>query len=211
MSIQIGDIAPNFTQASNQGSLNFHQAIEGQWAILLSHPRAFTPVCTTELGRLAQLKPEFDRRGVKIFALSTDTVADHKKWELDILETQGTEPNYPFIADTDRKVSLLYGMIHPNASDTYTVRSVYIIDEQKKVRLILTYPASTGRNFDEILRVIDSIQLSDNHQVSTPVDWKDGEDVIIAPSLQDRRIMKKLFPKGWSTQKPYLRTTPSPK
>ncbi len=210
MSIKLGDIAPDFIQSSTEGQIQFHKAIEGHWAILFSHPKVFTPVCTTELGQLAKLKPKFDSRKVKVLALSVDNVNDQEKWAEDIYETQGARPNYPVIADEDRKVSTLYDMIHPNANDTLTVRSVYIIDPNKKVRLILTYPASTGRNFDEILRVLDSMQLTDSHKVATPVDWKDGDDVIIVPALQDEATLKALFPKGWNAPKPYLRITPQP-
>jgi len=176
---------------------------------LFSHPKDFTPVCTTELGEVARLKPEFAKRNTKVLALSVDSVEDHRRWSADIEETQGTRPNYPLIADPDRKISTLYDMIHPNANDTLTVRSVYIIGPDKKVKLTLTYPASTGRNFDEILRVLDSLQLTAQHSVATPVNWKDGQDVIVVPSLSDAQAHEK-FPKGFRTVKPYLRITPQP-
>ena len=179
------------------------------WGVLFSHPKDFTPVCTTELGRVAALKPEFDKRGVKVAGLSVDPVSDHVRWASDIEETQGTGLNFPLLADPDRKVSELYDMIHPNANSTLTVRSVFVIGPDKKVKLSITYPASTGRNFDEILRVIDSLQLTANHSVATPVDWKDGQDVIIVPSMSDADAKEK-FPKGWKAIKPYLRVTPQP-
>ena len=210
MALQLGDIAPDFTAQTTQGTINFHDWIGSGWAILFSHPKDFTPVCTTELGEASRLKPEFDKRNVKMLGLSVDPADSHEKWAGDIKETQGHALNFPLIADADRKVSDLYGMIHPNANNTLTVRSVFIIDGQKKVRLMLTYPASTGRNFDEILRVIDSLQLTDKHSVATPVNWKRGEDVIIVPSLSDDDAKKK-FPGGWKTLKPYLRVVPQPK
>lgn len=210
MALQLGDIAPDFTQQSTDGEINFHKAIAGKWAVLFSHPKDFTPVCTTELGEVARLKPEFEKRNVKVFGLSVDPLKDHTAWAGDIKETQGHALNFPLIADADRKVASLYGMIHPNANDTLTVRSVFVIDPNKKVRLTITYPASTGRNFSEILRVIDSLQLTDSHKVATPVNWKDGEDVIIVPSLTDEAEIKRLFPKGYKTLKPYLRVTPQP-
>jgi alkyl hydroperoxide reductase subunit AhpC len=210
MSLRIGDLAPNFTAESTEGKIDFHKWAEGSWVILFSHPRDYTPVCTTELGAVAKLKPEFDKRRVKAIGLSVDPLKDHAGWSKDIEETQGTKLNFPLIADADKKVSNLYDMIHPNASDSFTVRSVFIIDPAKKVRLMLTYPASTGRNFQEILRVVDSLQLTDSHKVATPADWKQGEDVIIVPSLQDETEMKRLFPKGYKTVKPYLRITPQP-
>ena len=210
MALQLGDIAPDFTAQTTQGTINFHDWIGSGWAILFSHPKDFTPVCTTELGEASRLKPEFDKRNVKMLGLSVDPADSHEKWAGDIKETQGHALNFPLIADADRKVSDLYGMIHPNANNTLTVRSVFIIDGQKKVRLMLTYPASTGRNFDEILRVIDSLQLTDQHSVATPVNWKRGEDVIIVPSLSDDDAKKK-FPGGWKTLKPYLRVVPQPK
>jgi alkyl hydroperoxide reductase subunit AhpC len=210
MPIRLGDIAPDFSANTTQGPVNFHEWIGDHWAVLFSHPKDFTPVCTTELGETARLKPEFDKRNVKVIGLSVDPADSHLKWAADIKETQGQALNFPVIADSDRKVSNLYDMIHPNANDTLTVRSVFIIDPKKKVRLILTYPASTGRNFDEILRVIDSLQLTDKHSVATPVNWKHGGDVIIVPSLSDEDAKKK-FPGGWKTLKPYLRVVPQPK
>ncbi|MGI9298672.1 MAG: peroxiredoxin [Gammaproteobacteria bacterium] len=210
MSIRLGDIAPDFTQDSTAGEIQFHDWLGDSWGVLFSHPKTFTPVCTTELGEVARLKPEFDKRGVKVLALSVDVAADQKKWEGDILETQGQRVNFPMIADGDSKVSNLYGMIHPNASNTLTVRTVFIIDPAKKVRLTLTYPASTGRNFEEVLRVIDSIQLTENHKVATPVNWKDGEDVIIVPAVSDEDA-KARFPDGWEAKKPYLRIVPQPR
>lgn len=210
MSLRLGDIAPDFTQDSTDGSISFHQWLGNSWGILFSHPRDFTPVCTTELGEVARLKPEFEKRNVKAIGLSVDPLSDHVKWVGDIAETQGTALNFPLLADPDKKVSNLFDMIHPNANDTFTVRSVFVIDPNKKVRLMITYPASTGRNFIEILRVIDSLQLTDKYKVATPVNWKDGQDVIIVPSLQDEAEMKKLFPKGYKVVKPYLRITPQP-
>jgi len=210
MSLKLGDIAPDFTQESTEGPIHFHDWAGNSWVILFSHPKDFTPVCTTELGAVSKLKGEFDKRGVKAIGLSVDPVKDHTEWAKDIAETQGAPLNFPLLADADRTVSNLYGMIHEKANDTLTVRSVFIIDPNKKVRLTLTYPASTGRNFDEILRVIDSLQLTDNHKVATPVNWKQGEDVIIVPSLQDPEEIKKRFPKGYRTVKPYLRYTQQP-
>jgi thioredoxin-dependent peroxiredoxin len=210
MAIQLGDIAPDFTQDSTEGPIHFHEWLGKSWGILFSHPKDFTPVCTTELGVVSKLGPEFAKRNVKVIAVSVDDVASHKKWTGDIEETQSTKLNYPILADPDRKVASLYGMIHPNANDTLTVRSVFVIDPNKKVRLTLTYPASTGRNFDEILRVVDSLQLTDSHSVATPANWKDGDDVIIVPSLQDPEVIKQKFPKGYKTVKPYLRVTPQP-
>ena len=210
MALHLGDIAPDFTQQSTAGDIHFHKAIEGSWAVLFSHPKDFTPVCTTELGEVARLKPEFDKRGVKVFGLSVDPLKDLEGWANDIKETQGHALNFPLIADADRKVAKLYDMIHPNANDTFTVRSVFVIDPAKKVRLTITYPAPTGRNFDEILRVIDALQLTDTHKVATPVNWKDGKDVIILPSVKDEAELKRLFPKGYKTLKPYLRITPQP-
>ena len=210
MSIRLGDIAPDFTQDSTAGEINFHDWLGDSWGILFSHPKTFTPVCTTELGEVARLKPEFDRRNVKVLALSVDAAADQKRWEADIAETQKQTVNFPMIADADSKVSNLYGMIHPNANDTLTVRTVFIIDPAKKVRLTLTYPASTGRNFEEVLRVVDSIQLTERHKVATPVNWKDGEDVIIVPAVSDEDA-KKRFPEGWDAKKPYLRVVKQPK
>lgn len=210
MALRIGDIAPDFTQASTAGDISLHQYLGSNWGILFSHPRDFTPVCTTELGEVAKLKPEFDKRNVKAIGLSVDPLTDHVKWVGDIAETQGHALNFPLLADADKKVANLYDMIHPNANDTFTVRSVFIIDPNKKIRLILTYPASTGRNFVEILRCIDSLQLTDGYKVATPVNWKDGQDVIIVPSLQDEEEIKRLFPKGYTKVKPYLRITPQP-
>jgi alkyl hydroperoxide reductase subunit AhpC len=210
MSIQLGSIAPDFEQDSTEGKIRFHEWAGKSWVILFSHPKDFTPVCTTELGVVAKLKPEFDKRNVKVIALSVDDVDSHKRWTGDIEETQKTKLNYPILGDPDRKVANLYDMIHPQANDTLTVRSVFIIDPNKKVRLTLTYPASTGRNFDEILRVVDSLQLTDSHSVATPANWKDGQDVIIVPSLQDPEQLKQKFPKGFTVVKPYLRVTPQP-
>ncbi len=210
MTVRIGDIAPDFEQESTEGKINFHKWSEGKWVVLFSHPKDFTPVCTTELGTVARLKPEFEKRNAQAIGLSVDPLTDHVKWAGDIEETQGTALNFPLLADGDKKVSNLYDMIHPNASDTFTVRSVFIIDPNKKIRLTITYPASTGRNFDEILRVIDSLQLTDKHKVATPANWKQGEDVIIVPALKDEAEIKVLFPKGYKAIKPYLRVTPQP-
>jgi alkyl hydroperoxide reductase subunit AhpC len=210
MSLQLGSIAPDFTQESTQGPIHFHEWAAGKWVILFSHPKDFTPVCTTELGVVAKLKPEFDKRNVKAIALSVDDVDSHKRWTGDIEETQDTKLNFPILADADRKVASLYDMIHPQANDTLTVRSVFIIDPNKKIRLTLTYPASTGRNFSEILRVIDSLQLTDSHSVATPANWKDGDEVVIVPSIQDPEVLKTKFPKGFRAVKPYLRLTPQP-
>jgi alkyl hydroperoxide reductase subunit AhpC len=210
MALHIGSLAPDFEQDSSEGRIKLHEFLGDKWGILFSHPADFTPVCTTELGRVAKLKPEFDKRNVRVLALSVDSTASHKGWIGDIEETQGTKLNFPILADADRKVSKLYDMIHPEANDTLTVRSVFIIDPKKKIRLILTYPASTGRNFDEILRVIDSLQLTDSHSVATPADWKDGQQVVIVPSLKDPAILKEKFPKGWNEVRPYLRLTPQP-
>ena len=209
MALQLGDIAPDFTQDSTEGSLHFYDWAGDSWVVLFSHPKDFTPVCTTELGLVSKLKPEFQKRGVKVIGLSVDPADSHKGWARDIEETQGAALNFPLIADHDRKVSDLYGMIHPNASDTLTVRSVFVIDPNKKVRLTLTYPASTGRNFDELLRTIDSLQLTDKHKVATPGNWKHGEDVIIVPSVTNEQA-KELFPAGWVEHKPYLRTVKQP-
>jgi len=208
--LRLGDIAPDFTQDSNEGPIHFYDWAGDSWVVLFSHPKDFTPVCTTELGYTAKLKSEFAKRSAKVLALSVDPVDSHKGWINDINETQNTKVNFPILADADRKVSTLYDMIHPNASDSFTVRSVFIIDPKKKVRLTITYPASTGRNFDEILRVIDSLQLTDNYSVATPVNWKQGEDVVIVPSLQDPEVIKQKFPKGYKALKPYLRMTPQP-
>jgi thioredoxin-dependent peroxiredoxin len=209
MALRLGDEAPDFTAESTEGTINFYDYLGDSWGVLFSHPKDFTPVCTTELGAVAKLKPEFDKRNVKVLGLSVDALDNHKSWAADIEETQGAKLNFPVIADTDRKVSDLYDMIHPNANDTLTVRSVFVIGADKKVKLIITYPASTGRNFDEILRVIDSLQLTANYQVATPVNWKDGEDVIITGAVSDEEAKTK-FPKGWKTLKPYLRVTPQP-
>jgi len=210
MAIHLGSEAPNFVQESTEGTINFHQWIGDKWVVLFSHPKDFTPVCTTELGLVAKLKPEFDKRNVKCIAVSVDDVASHKGWVGDIEETQHTKLNFPILGDADKKVSTLYDMIHPDLNDTVTVRSVFIIDPKKKVRLMITYPQSAGRNFDEILRVIDSLQLTDNYSVATPGNWKDGDDVVIVPTLKDPAVMKQKFPKGWKEIKPYLRMTPQP-
>lgn len=209
MPLQLGDIVPDFTQDSTEGPIHFYDFIEGGWAVLFSHPEDFTPVCTTELGEVSRLKPEFDKRGVKVIGLSVDSLDRHAGWVGDIAETQGHALNFPLLADADWKVANLYGMIHPAADNKFTVRSVFIIDPSKKLRLTLTYPASTGRNFAEILRVIDSMQLTDRHKVATPVNWNDGDDVIILPSLsaEDAQVR---FPQGWKTLKPYLRVIPQP-
>ena len=209
MSLKLFDTIPNFTQESTEGPLNFYEWAGRDWVVLFSHPRDFTPVCTTELGAVARLKPEFDKRGVKVIGLSVDPVDQHLRWAGDIERTQGTALNFPLIADVDRRVASLLGLIHPNASDTATVRSVFVVDPAKRVRLTLTYPASTGRNFDEILRTIDSLQLTDNHKVATPADWKQGEDVIILPSVGGEEA-KALFPAGWTEHTPYLRTVAQP-
>ena len=208
--LRLGDIAPDFTQKSSEGDISFHEWLGNSWGLLFSHPKDFTPVCTTELGVTSKLKDEFARRNVKALAISVDDVDSHQRWIGDINETQNTSVNFPLLADPDRKVSDLYGMIHPNASETATVRSVFFIDPNKKIRAMITYPASTGRNFEEILRVIDSLQLTDSHSVATPANWKYGDDVIIVPSLQDPEILKQKFPKGYTVVKPYLRTTPQP-
>jgi thioredoxin-dependent peroxiredoxin len=210
MNLRLGDTVPNFTQDSTEGKLDFYQWAGDSWVVLFSHPKDFTPVCTTELGEVARMKPEFDKRNVKAIALSVDDVASHNGWVGDIEETQGAKLNYPILADPDKKVSDLYDMIHPNANAMVTVRSVFVIDPQKKLRLTITYPPSTGRNFDEILRVIDSLQLTDNHSVATPANWQDGGDCVIVPTLTDPEEMKQKFPKGWKEVKPYLRMTPQP-
>ena len=209
MALQLGDIAPDFTQQSSQGEISFHQWAGDSWVVLFSHPADFTPVCTTELGTVASLKSEFDKRNVKVIALSVDGVNSHKGWITDINETQKTTINYPIIADEDRVVSDLYGMIHPNSLNNLTVRSVFVIDPNKKIRLTITYPASTGRNFPEILRVIDSLQLTDNHSVATPANWQDGGDCVVVPSISTEEARVK-FPKGVNEVKPYLRITPQP-
>ena len=210
MSLRLGDTAPDFTQESSEGPISFHKWLGDSWGVLFSHPADFTPVCTTELGLTAKLKSEFAKRNVKVIALSVDPVDSHKKWINDINETQNTTVNFPIIADADRKVSTLYDMIHPNASATATVRSLFVIDPKKIIRLIITYPASTGRNFDEVLRVIDSLQLTEYHSVATPGNWKNGDDVVIVPSLQDPEQLKQKFPKGFKALRPYLRMTPQP-
>lgn len=209
MSIRIGDEAPNFTAETTEGTINFHEWLGTGWGVLFSHPRDYTPVCTTELGEAARLKPEFEKRNVKVIGLSVDPLADHIGWSKDIEETQNCTMNFPMIADPDKTVANLYEMIHPNASDTFTVRSVFVIGPDKKIKLTLTYPASTGRNFAEILRVIDSLQLTAKHQVATPVNWQQGEDVIIVPALSDEAAKEK-FPGGWKTVKPYLRMVKQP-
>lgn len=208
--LRLGDTAPDFTQDSSIGKLSFHEWLGDSWGIFFSHPADYTPVCTTELGATAKLAGEFKKRNVKAIALSVDPVDSHKGWISDINETQGTEVNFPIIADQDRKVAELYDLIHPNASTTATVRSVFIIDPKKKIRLTLTYPASTGRNFNEILRVIDSLQLTEYHSVATPANWQDGDDVVIVPSITDPEVLKEKFPKGYKAVKPYLRLTPQP-
>jgi len=210
MALHIGSIAPDFEQDSTEGRIRFHEWLGGSWGILFSHPKDFTPVCTTELGRAANLKAEFDKRGVKMIAVSVDPVEDHKRWIGDIEDTQKASMNFPLLGDPDRKVAKLYDMIHPEANDTQTVRSVFIIDGNKKIRTIITYPASTGRNFTEILRVIDSLKLTDSHRVATPVDWKDGDDCVIVPALQDPKELAERFPKGFTAIRPYLRMTPQP-
>ncbi|SOE48604.1 Alkyl hydroperoxide reductase subunit C-like protein [plant metagenome] len=208
--LRLGDTAPDFEQDSSIGRIRFHEFLGDKWGVLFSHPADFTPVCTTELGYTAKLADEFAKRNVKVLALSVDSADSHTKWIDDINDTQSTTVNFPILADSDRKVSELYDMIHPNANATLTVRSVFIIDPAKKVRLTLTYPASTGRNFNEILRVIDSLQLTDSHSVATPVNWQDGDDVIIVPSLKDEEVIKQKFPKGYTAVRPYLRVTPQP-
>jgi alkyl hydroperoxide reductase subunit AhpC len=207
-SLRLGDTAPDFEQQSSEGPIRFHQWLGD--SVLFSHPADFTPVCTTELGLTAKLKDEFTRRNVKVIALSVDPVDSHKKWINDINRTQNTVVNFPIIADADRKVSQLYDLIHPNASTTATVRSLFVIDPARKIRLTITYPASTGRNFDEILRVIDSLQLTEYHSVATPGNWKPGDDVVIVPSLQDPEVIRQKFPKGYKAVTPYLRLTPQP-
>ena len=209
-SLRLGDTAPDFTQHSSAGDIHFHEWLGDSWGVLFSHPADFTPVCTTELGLTAKLKDEFAKRNVKAIALSVDPVDSHEQWIGDINRTQNTVVNFPIIADADRKVSELYDLIHPNASTTATVRSLFVIDPAKKIRLTITYPASTGRNFDEILRVIDSLQLTEYHSVATPGNWKDGDDVVIVPSLQDPELIKKKFPKGFTAVTRYLRLTPQP-
>jgi alkyl hydroperoxide reductase subunit AhpC len=207
--IQLGDIAPDFTADSTEGTINFYEFLGDSWGILFSHPKDFTPVCTTELGEVARLKGEFEKRNTKVIGVSVDPVSSHERWLQDIEDATGHKLNYPLLGDEDHQVADLYGMIHPNASDTLTVRSVFIIGPDKKVKLTITYPASTGRNFDEILRVLDSLQLTADYSVSTPVNWRDGEEVIIAPAIDDAAA-KERFPKGFRTVKPYLRYTPQP-
>ncbi|HUJ65631.1 MAG TPA: peroxiredoxin [Acidimicrobiales bacterium] len=209
MALQLGDEAPDFTAETTEGTIDFYDYLGDSWGVLFSHPKDFTPVCTTELGAVAKLKDQFEKRNAKVIAISVDPIESHKGWVPDINETQGTQVNFPIIADPDRKVADLYGMIHPNAADTVTVRSVFIIGPDKKIKLMITYPQSTGRNFQEILRVIDSLQLTANYSVSTPADWKDGEDVIIVPAVSDEAAKDK-FPKGWKAVRPYLRLTPQP-
>lgn len=209
MSLRLGDIAPDFTAITTQGTINFHEWLGNSWGMLFSHPADFTPVCTTELGKTALLKGDFEKRGVKVIAVSVDDLDSHNRWTPDIKDVTGSEVNFPIIADSDRNVATLYDMIHPNATEKTTVRSVFVIGPDKKVKLTLTYPASTGRNFTELLRVIDSLQLTANYQVATPVDWQHGEDVIIVPAVPDADVPTK-FPKGATYVKPYLRVTPQP-
>lgn len=209
MSIRLGDTAPDFTAPTTQGEISFHDWLGDSWGVLFSHPKDFTPVCTTELGEVARIKAEFDRRGVKVIGLSVDPVDSHETWESDIAETQGTPVNFPMIGDPERRVADLYDMVHPNANDTQTVRSVFVIAPDKTVKLTLTYPASTGRNFDEILRVIDSLQITARHKVATPANWTPGNDVIISAGLSDDEA-RTLFPNGWLAPKPYLRIVPQP-
>lgn len=209
MSLRLGDIAPDFTAETTEGTVHFHQWIEGRWAVLFSHPKDFTPVCTTELGKVAKIKSEFDKRGVKVIGISVDDLKSHKEWIKDINETQHTTVNYPLIADPSREVAMKYDMLDAGSKDNLTARSVFVIGPDKKIKLMITYPASTGRNFTEILRVIDSVQLTASYSVATPADWKNGEDCIIVPSVKDEEIKAK-FPKGHNRIKPYLRTTPQP-
>jgi alkyl hydroperoxide reductase subunit AhpC len=209
MTLRLGDDAPNFTAETTEGTIDFYDWKGDSWAVLFSHPKDFTPVCTTELGRVAALKPEFDRRDVKVIGLSVDPLNSHHDWKQDIADVTGSELNFPLIADDDKKVADLYDLIHPNASDTTTVRSVFVVGGDNKVKLTLTYPASTGRNFDELLRVIDSLQLTAKHKVATPADWNQGEDVIIVPAVSDEEA-KERFPDGWEAKKPYLRVTKQP-
>ena len=218
MTLQLGDTAPDFTAETTEGTISFHDWIGDSWVLMFSHPKDFTPVCTTELGYMAKIKPEFDKRNVKVIGISVDSVEDHKAWSKDVEETQGHALNYPLIGDSDLNVAKLYGMIHPNATggakgrtaaDNATVRNVYVIGPDKKIKLMITYPMSTGRNFDEVLRVIDSCQLTATHQVATPVNWKNGEDVIIVPAVSDEDAKAK-YPQGWNAPKPYLRIVPQP-
>ena len=210
MAIQLGDTAPDFTAETTEGKIRFHEWIGDKWCVLMSHPKDFTPVCTTELGFVAKTKAEFEKRNCKVIAVSVDDVPSHESWIGDIEETQKAKMNFPIIGDPERKVASLYGMIHPNASDTLTVRSVFFIDPNRKVRAMITYPASTGRDFNEILRVLDSLQLTDQYKVATPANWKQGDDCVIVPSLTDPDELKKKFPKGYRALKPYLRLTPQP-
>ena len=210
MSIRLGDVAPDFTQDSTEGEINFYKYLGDSWGVLFSHPKDFTPVCTTELGEVAKLKSEFEKRNVKVVGLSVDATDSHKDWVKDINETQNTTINFPIVADSDRKVASLYDMVHPGEDDTAPVRSVFVVKPDKTVALTITYPASTGRNFDEILRVIDSLQLTKEYSVATPVNWKDGDDVVIAPAIQDMDELKQKFPKGYKVIRPYLRMTPQP-
>jgi thioredoxin-dependent peroxiredoxin len=210
MSLRLGDTVPDFSQASSIGDISFHEWAGDSWVVLFSHPADYTPVCTTELGMVSKLKGEFDKRNVKVIALSVDDVESHKGWIDDINETQNANVNYPILADGDKKVATLYDMIHPNSLENLTIRTVFVVDPHKKLRLSLTYPASTGRNFDEILRVIDSLQLTDDYKVATPANWKDGEDCVIVPSIKDPQELKERFPKGYTEVKPYLRMTPQP-
>jgi alkyl hydroperoxide reductase subunit AhpC len=208
--LRLGDEAPDFTAQTTEGPVRFHEWLGSDWGVLFSHPRAFTPVCTTELGAVARIRDEFDRRGVKVMGLSVDPVDDVERWSRDIVETQGNAPNFPIVADSDRRVATLYGMVHPNVDDTATVRSVFVIAPDKKIKLTLTYPMSTGRNFAEILRVIDSLQLTAAHKVSTPADWEQGEDVFIIPAVGDEEARQR-FPHGWTAKKPYLRVVGQPR
>jgi alkyl hydroperoxide reductase subunit AhpC len=210
MSLKLGDLAPNFTAETTHGTIDFHQWLGDRWGVLFSHPKDFTPVCTTELGLLAKLAPEFERRGVRVMGLSVDSLDAHREWSKDILAVTGAAPNFPMIADHDRRVAMLYGMLDPQAGDTATVRSVFVIGPDKRIKLTLTYPASTGRNFDELLRTIDSLQLTAGHQVATPVDWRPGDDVIIVPGVSDTAARER-YPEGWRALTPYLRYVPAPK
>ena len=209
--LQLGEQAPDFVAETTEGRISFHHWMGDSWCVLFSHPKDFTPVCTTELGAAAKIKNEFDKRKTKIIALSVSSLKDHQSWIKDINETQKTNMNYPLIADENREIAELYGMIHPKANDTFTVRSVFIIDPTKKIRLMMTYPAATGRNFIEILRVLDALQLTDQYSVATPVNWKEGDDCVILPSITDPAVLKEKFPKGWKELRPYLRMTPHPK
>lgn len=210
MTVRLGTVAPDFEQESTEGTIKFHDWIGNKWAILFSHPKDFTPVCTTELGAVAKLKPEFDKRNTKVIAVSVDDVKSHNGWVGDIEETQGAKVNFPILGDADQKVAKLYDMIHPDTNAAVTVRSVFFIDPNKKIRAMITYPPSTGRSFAEILRVLDSLQLADSHSVATPANWQDGQDVVILPSVQDPEVLKAKFPKGFKAVKPYLRITPQP-